>query len=233
MHMRMISLGLNGVLLIAAGLASSCNYRREKVAMPLALEASFTSVRTYILEPKCLGCHTGPSSPEGADLSTYEALMNGGWVVPGSPATSRLFLSVTRGNMPKNAPRLSETELGLLENWIVAGATAGPPSNQPPPEPEPEPEPSATWAWVGGVYFKKNCLQCHDGTHEKTKLDLRTHATAMEFSGDVLKAIEADIPELSGVYRSLSEKLMPPKGPEASEKELAAIYQWISEGAKP
>ena len=67
-------------------------------------------VRTKILEPKCLQCHS-------KTLNDTERFSK--WIVPGKPEESRLYLSVKSGKMPKNGTPLTATELSVIENYIL------------------------------------------------------------------------------------------------------------------
>lgn len=205
-------------------LTTSCNYRREKTEMPLSTEATYASVQQYILMPKCLGCHTGPGSPKGADLSSYRALMDGKQVVPGNSQASPLYLSVTVGNMPKGMDRLGAAEIALIDRWIAAGALESGTVTPPPP-------PTPQYDWILHYVFEPRCVVCHNGKHEKTKLDLRTYESLMSFSGEILLAVEPGDPELSSLYRSLRDGTMPPKGEKISPEAIAAISEWITAGA--
>jgi len=202
----------------------ACSKTQENVEQPLAGDASFASVQKFILSPKCMSCHTGPASPKGVDLSTYAAVLRE--VTPGNPEASPLYLSVTVGSMPKNGTRLSTPELDLLRQWILAGALEG--AAPPPPAP-----PAAEYRWIQANVLDTRCIGCHDGKHEKTKLDLRSYETLMAFSGEFLMAVEPGDPDLSLLYRVLNEGTMPPAtaGKKIAQEAIAAIGQWITDGA--
>jgi mono/diheme cytochrome c family protein len=82
-----------------------------------------------ILQNNCGQCHTKALSISGLDLTTREAAIKGGSrgpaIVPGKAAASKLIEAVERKGklaMPP-AKTLSETEIGVLRNWIDRGAT--------------------------------------------------------------------------------------------------------------
>lgn len=213
-------------------LSSACNYRHDKMEMPVNAEATFTSVQRYIVEPKCMTCHNGGGSPKGADLSSYEAMMAMGLIVPFKPEQSKLFQRLADGSMPPGNP-LAPRDLAMVEAWIRSGAAK---DGKPKP---PDPPPTASYAWISEYFFAKRCNGCHNGKHPRTKLDLTSYDKMMAFEGEVLRAIEPGDAELSGVYGNIRDGLMPPpKGvppkPDPVAQEIqAVISQWINEGAKP
>ena len=60
----------------------------------------------------------------GIDLSNYSKLMSAGTgvILPGNPLNSTLYLNVQSGRMPLGAPRLSDTEIKVISDWISEGA---------------------------------------------------------------------------------------------------------------
>lgn len=105
------------------------------------LENNFQSIFANIIQPKCVECHSGSNAPHNIHLSSYEEIVNGSafppLIVPGKPNESSLYKSVLNGSMPKNRPRLSETELVVLYNWIRDGALKKPGEKLPPDDDEP------------------------------------------------------------------------------------------------
>lgn len=77
-----------------------------------------------IFARSCMPCH-GEQKQKGLDYRTYEAVMQGGSVVPGDPAASRVVRSL-RGQiqprMPQGRPPLPEATIKKVEAWIAAGA---------------------------------------------------------------------------------------------------------------
>ncbi len=101
---------------------------------------TYASIREKILVPKCLSCHSGPNSPHGLDLSTFEGVMGQKHfpplIVPGHPDRSSLYTVVKSGAMPKMMGRLSEKDILAISTWIKNGANEH--------EGVPNPIPSAT-----------------------------------------------------------------------------------------
>lgn len=79
-----------------------------------------------IFDQSCLKCHGGDKTEKGLSVKTYTALMEGSQkgavVVPGDPDSSRLAQLLLNGKMPKRGPKLSEGQIGLVLEWIRAGA---------------------------------------------------------------------------------------------------------------
>ncbi len=74
------------------------------------------------------GCHTGSGGEEEVeDLSSYDAIMNSGYVNPFHSGSSKMIEAVTSGGgedkMPPspNAP-LSSDQIAMLKKWIDQGA---------------------------------------------------------------------------------------------------------------
>ena len=96
------------------------------------LEAQFPSINANILGPKCASCHSGAKVPHGIYLDGYKAMMESNvfppLIVPFEPEKSSLYKSILSGSMPKNAPKLSNTEITMIYDWIKAGAKEKPES---------------------------------------------------------------------------------------------------------
>lgn len=88
--------------------------------------ARFSSEIEPILNSKCVACHNAYIRSGGLDLSSYGHMMGKkDLVVPGSPETSTLALTVCEaGNkrMPPAGAALSETEVRQVAIWIADGA---------------------------------------------------------------------------------------------------------------
>lgn len=203
---------------------AACQRAGESEDKLVGLAAIYPNVDQHILAPHCLRCHAGPGET-GVDVSSLRSLLDSGLVVPGKPDESALFLSVVGGRMPKGGPKLKANEIAFLRVWIGAGAPEGKPPTPPPP-------PTPTHAWIQSQVFNTRCIGCHDGKHEKTKLDLRTYESLMGFVGEILNAVEPGDPEFSGLFRSLDQGTMPPAGEKISREAIEAVRVWIAEGAK-
>jgi hypothetical protein len=95
----------------------------------------FSDLKKRIFDPKCYVCHA-TGSP---NFTSYASLMAGTSVDPGHPETSKLYLRVANGTMPKNGTPLSVQEVSEIYDWILNGAPVVEP---PPPAPGPAPSPT-------------------------------------------------------------------------------------------
>jgi mono/diheme cytochrome c family protein len=82
-----------------------------------------------ILVRRCFECHTA-NRHGGLRVDSRDALLKGGKtgpaVVPGKPEESLMFLAVTHADpefkMPLGSPRLTDSEIRDIANWIKNGA---------------------------------------------------------------------------------------------------------------
>ena len=83
-----------------------------------------------IFDNSCMPCHQGNNPSAGLDLSSYENVMagsNSGPVISvGDYQNSILWQEVSSGDMPNNIannnmgiPDLTDSEIELIENWIL------------------------------------------------------------------------------------------------------------------
>ena len=89
---------------------------------PPPLEATFTSIHNRILIPKCVGCHSPGGERSKEDYSDYQTTLQTGKVKPGDSNDSDMYKECADGEMPEDAPNLSNEELTVLRDWINAGA---------------------------------------------------------------------------------------------------------------
>ncbi len=82
---------------------------------------SFDGVFQSVIAARCTQCHSGPGASAGIDLSSYDAIIGSGTVVPGNSQASTLFLEVSSGQMPPNQP-LSSGDVAKIAEWIDNGA---------------------------------------------------------------------------------------------------------------
>jgi uncharacterized membrane protein len=105
--------------------------------VPAPLEPNFESIKSHILEVKCLSCHSPGKPVARIPLVTRDDLLNSPLdiVVPGNADESGIILAVTNKNPGKRMPPesdeqgdatgfspLSENEIQILKNWINNGA---------------------------------------------------------------------------------------------------------------
>jgi len=82
-----------------------------------------------LLERKCLNCHNADDQKGEFVLQTREQLLSSGFVVPRNVADSHLLTVLSpavegqRPAMPKDGAPLTAEEVGLIRDWIAAGAS--------------------------------------------------------------------------------------------------------------
>lgn len=91
-----------------------------------------------ILQANCTACHNVTTNEGGVILETVESMLKGGGsspvLVPGKPEESLLYKLSRRGEEPvmppmpndRQARPLTAKELGIVRQWIIEGAKAGP-----------------------------------------------------------------------------------------------------------
>lgn len=133
-------------LVFLSAFLCGCSFRYEKPGTDAAgtsmeLSPDYISLRAAVFEPKCATCHSGPSSPHGIDLSSYDNIVRSAafppLVVPREPQSSSLYASITSGAMPKGLRKLPEREIQVIAEWIRLGAPEKPGAV---PQPSPVPE---------------------------------------------------------------------------------------------
>ncbi|MBL7554560.1 MAG: hypothetical protein JNM24_01965 [Bdellovibrionaceae bacterium] len=98
------------------------------VAIPdgsATLEPRYSSIKTRIINTKCLGCHSGANLSGGVDLTTYATTVANNIARAGNPGGSRLVTSMERtGNdfMPRNGARIPASDIAIVRQWIQDGA---------------------------------------------------------------------------------------------------------------
>lgn len=132
---------------------------KQNQASDVNLEASFSSIKTNIIDKKCLSCHKVESKSDAKDIpfETEAQVVDGSsdlgaLVVPGRPAESILYKSIVsdesiRGKAkvmpPKNSPHPAVTP---SEQYVIAAWIAGvvvkksEPAAQPTTQPAPQPD---------------------------------------------------------------------------------------------
>ena len=81
----------------------------------------------------------------------------------------------------------------------------------------------------------KRCSECHGSDKQKSKLRLDSRATAIQAGKSGHLAVVPGRPEESELIKRVStsdsDDVMPPKGARLTDLEVAALRQWIQEGA--
>ena len=111
-----------GAGLLALGLMSSCNFRKDKTnevpsdaSMPTADQLNFAEVQAKVLAPYCQNCHSqGGGNQGGVNLEGYGQVK--------SQIGEIEKTAVNEKSMPLGGPSLKGYPLELLTQWIAKGA---------------------------------------------------------------------------------------------------------------
>ena len=179
-----------------------------------------------VLEKSCWSCHSADLKLAELDLSTREATLQGGAhgavLVPGSAEKSKLYrmaAGLDQPKMPMQGDPLKPAELAALKTWIDQGAAW---------------ETSVSFAKDIHPIFSNTCGTCHGETAQLSKFDLRTRESAL-LGGERGSDIVPGNAEQSRLYRrvaGLEKPSMPLQGSPLTPAQVAAIKQWINDGAK-
>jgi mono/diheme cytochrome c family protein len=118
--------------LVAVALSGS--WLRTVAAQSAASSPAFYTEKVRpILQTNCGKCHFDVNHKGGLSLMTKESTLKGGRdgvvIVPGDPANSLLVKLIRHEGpandpmpMPAKAPKLSDADIAVIEQWVKAGA---------------------------------------------------------------------------------------------------------------
>jgi hypothetical protein len=222
---------------------SDIDQRAEQEAARIKLKAEQEAVRVReILHRNCFECHGQDSSKirKSLNILDHRQLLNAERkiVVPGDPEHSRLIQRIADGSMPPEEeetrlPRVTETELAILKDWVLGGA---PPLPSPDPTTVPVVPYSALAAKAMGI-FHEHCYKCHKFDVAKGGIKILNYRLLV----NVRKVVIPGKPDDSELYKLITSTdesegmIMPPaeEGLRLSPEAIATIRQWIQEGAPP
>ena len=199
-----------------------------------------TASAQSIISSNCVTCHSGSNSPNLSILSTAQAYVTAGLIVPGSPGTSTLFTCLTNNGlvtptgqaMPSGAA-LSGSEIQTLKDWIAGmTATTATPTPSPAPTPTPTPVPGATPAMLrfqaAQNILAPACFGCHSAGGTSPNLSGFTTEALWRSSGRVV----AGSPSASSIYTDLKgsggNPANMPTGNALTATQLTTIQAWIT-----
>ncbi len=84
-----------------------------------SLNRSYSEDIYPIIQRQCLGCHQSNNASAGIDLSTYEDIQS--LAIDGSLLAS-IQHETGVSPMPKLAQKLTDCQIGQIQNWILEGA---------------------------------------------------------------------------------------------------------------
>ena len=122
-----------------------------------------------ILKSRCTLCHSGPAAPLALRLDSREGLLagssGGAVVVAGDPAASELVKRLKGESLPRmpmtGPPYLSDQEVALFEQWILAGMPAGDESGEPAVTPSADDMSGPVRYDRVAAIFAQRCVKCH------------------------------------------------------------------------
>lgn len=193
--------------------------RREPVTAGL----NFETLKTRILQPRCIVCHNANRRDGGVALDTYENVLLE--LIPWNSKDSTLYKEVSTGSMPpKPRPVVEEVDTEFLARWIDAGAPLE--SDQPQPRPSRKPENVLGFDLVYEKVLKPSCVRCHNQQTAEGKVSYATY-------DETLKTLEKGVHARSLLWEVMDFEEMPPpeeKDPVSrGQKDLVAT--WIDMGA--
>lgn len=165
-----------------------------------------------ILRDHCLKCHGPESKTALKDILDMDGLVRNGYVVPGSPQLSSLYLSVKNGEMPK-AYSLESADQEKIENWInlLAQLDGGYGTGK-------------GYRAIRERVLQPKCIRCHKDGNALSEVRVDTYETVMTL-------VVPRNPEASLLYDTIVQGRMPKGGADVTDEELALIRAWIEAGA--
>jgi cytochrome c553 len=207
--MRKVTVLFILLLLSACGKQSGLTFHENALNenFPIDQAVSFSQLKTDILTPHCVRCHSNASTENGL----------GPWVVAGNPDASPLFLRTEDGSMPKDESPLSTRDLAEIRAYIANLNTGtNPPSPAPAPAPAPAPGTTVTFAQIKSqVLSPYRCTSCHS---------MSTESGAARF-------INTSNPDSSSLYTTVKNGSMPQGGSRVPANLQALLLQYVRDYA--
>ena len=216
------------ILLIFSGCGQSNPGSVLAPADPLL--ATYPSINSHILTPKCIQCHNTSNASGGVNLSDYTNVLNS--LSPGNASISKLYNSVNPVNstnsanpvtiMPPSGPTLSNPEINAIRDWINNFAPASGTNQAPDPNPTATPtkgsNSNAKFTYISNSILQPKCIQCHSSY---------STYSGLIGSGDVI----AKDGNNSLLFKRVLDGSMPKGSTPLSNTDITAIYDWINAGA--
>jgi len=221
MPRRLASLAISVLVVGSIGALLRAQAGSAAPAQPV----SFARDVEPILERSCRSCHGEAMQMGKLDLRTRESAMRGGAhgpvVVPSSADQSRLYRMVVGLELPAMplSGSLTPDDVATLKAWIDQGAVW---------------DAVATFAKDIRPIFESSCWTCHGDAAQLSKFDLRTRESALRGGARGSDIVPGDA-EHSRLYRrvaGLETPAMPAQGAALTAAQIAAVKQWIDEGAR-
>ena len=188
-----------------------------------------TSIEAYsvtlmpLLQQNCASCHGKAQQPAfiaGDATTSHNALITFGLVNLTNPSASRIVQKVQAGHQGFSSSLALALE-GEISNWADALLASG--------EPSPLPEPvglEPTFQSIHQLVLLPKCAGCHSPTGTRPREDYSTYEASIN-TGKIVPGNAAG----SEMYKECTSGAMPLGTDRLTEEELAALRQWIDEGA--
>lgn len=73
-----------------------------------------------IFQAHCANCHTPPLNNGGIkDIMDINGLIAYGWIYPGDPTNSKIFIEIQANRMPKGGAPLSLSDRETIRSWLL------------------------------------------------------------------------------------------------------------------
>lgn len=187
------------------------------------------SVALQIMANKCASCHSpgsGVTSPI-ADILDVEDLLFQGYVVPGEPQNSDIYLKAVDGIMPQDQPQLTAQELDQVRDWILAlgnpDPNAGVIGGTPPPGGGGGTT-APTFSVIFNTMISPRCVSCHSPAGSRSQTPLHTYAA-------VMAQVNVSRPTSSPLYAEVANGSMPVGPSKLTTTQVSQILAWIQAGA--
>ncbi len=175
-----------------------------------------------VFQAKCASCHQPGNGSELESIMDSDELISKGFVVPGRPEMSSVYLLVVDDIEPRDLhSKLTIQEKDVVASWIIAlydptgtggsiGGGGGVGSN--------------TYQRVRNEVLVPYCISCHGSTGASGGIRLDTYQT-------VMAQVNQNAPASSPVYAQMLYDFMP-TGPNKVPLQLKnLVLNWIVDGA--
>ena len=216
---------------------SNCSPRHEEGQSqssfnPVEVLSSLQARSTDILRAKCATCHVADyASSNLKNVLDITYLSDFGFIDPGSPQTSPLYLSLIDGSMPPvGSPTITDNDLATIRDWIAAlggnfdtliGATDVQTGGVP--------GVAGTYSQVNAIIGQR-CNGCHSGQFPPT-LNVSYAQLLVAVAPDGTRVVTPRNLVASRLYGSVLNNAMP-RGQPLSSQQKETIRSWIAAGAR-
>lgn len=117
------------IMMGTALLLGACNYDISKVqnlgtdpVTPPPAKDNYATIHTEVIQIFCIRCHQGMTPAGDALLTTYQGMIDGGYLVPGDAEGSMLWTLMRDKEMPKRGAKVTDDLIERVRVWIENGA---------------------------------------------------------------------------------------------------------------